>query len=242
MAPEKQNLLIIGATGLIGTHILAQILLAKSSFGRIAIFTSPSTAENKADVLANLKSQGVEIFIGDTSSSTDLLSAFKGIDTVISAAGRPIIAQQISWIDAAIAAPSVKRFFPSEYGTDVEYDETSRDEVPHQQKLKVRAKLREQEKEGKGLKYTFVVTGPFAYGYLGKGSRAIGGFDVAERRATVLGDGKGRISLTTDPECVLFSFCFEAWGRWFDLLMRNIVWVNLSLKRCCILKRGRTAR
>ena len=123
-----------------------------------------------------------------------------GIDTVISAAGRPIIAQQITWINAALRAPSVKRFFPSEYGTDVEYDESSKNEVPHQQKLKVRAKLREQEKEGKGLEYTFVVTGPFAYGYLAAGTGRLGGFNVKERKAVVLGDGKGRISLTTDPE------------------------------------------
>jgi NmrA-like family len=200
MTPKKENLLVIGATGLIGTHILAQILLAKSSFGRIAIFTSPTTASTKADLLSNLKNSGVEVIVGDTSRSSDLLKAFEGIDTVISAAGRAIIAQQLDWIDAATAAPSVKRFFPSEYGTDVEYDETSKGEVPHQQKLKVRAKLREAEKEGKGLEYTFVVTGPFAYGYLGKGSPAIGGFDVNARKATVLGDGKGRTILTTDPE------------------------------------------
>jgi len=123
-----------------------------------------------------------------------------GIDTVISAAGRPIIAQQITWINAALRAPSVKRFFPSEYGTDVEYDESSKNEVPHQQKLKVRAKLREQEKEGKGLEYTFVVTGPFAYGYLAAGTERLGGFNVKEKKAVVLGDGKGRVSLTTDPD------------------------------------------
>ena len=125
---------------------------------------------------------------------------------MISAAGRPIIAQQIAWINVAIQAPSVKRFFPSEYGTDVEYDETSKNEVPHQQKLKVRAALREQEKLGKGLEYTFVVTGPFAYGYLAGGKGHLGSFDVKSKTAVVLGDGKGRVSLTTDPEYVFSDF------------------------------------
>jgi uncharacterized protein YbjT (DUF2867 family) len=202
MAPKKENLLLLGATGYIGTDILEQVIKAKESFGRIAILTSPSTAQNKAEVLAKLKNQGVEVIIGDTSNSSDLLNAFNDIDTVISAAGRPIIAQQIDWINIAIQAPSVKRFFPSEYGTDIEYDASSANEVPHQQKLKVRAALREQEKEGKGLEYTFIVTGPFAYGYLAAGKGSLGSFDVKEKKAIVLGDGKGKISLTTDPEWV----------------------------------------
>jgi putative NADH-flavin reductase len=200
MAPKKENLLLLGATGYIGTYILEQIIKAKENFGKIAIFTSPSTAEKKPDVLEKLKGQGVEVIIGDTGNSEELLKAFEGVDTVISAVGRPIIAQQIDWINLAIQAPSVKRFFPSEYGTDVEYDVSSANEVPHQQKLKVRAALREQEKQGKGLEYTFVVTGPFAYGYLAKGRGGLGGFDVKGKKASVLGDGKGKISLTTDPE------------------------------------------
>jgi hypothetical protein len=200
--PKKENILLIGATGYIGTYILEQIIKAKESFGRIAIFTSPNTAQNKAGLLEKLKQQGVEVIIGDTGNDEELLKAFEGIDTVIGAAGRPIIAQQIGWINVAIKAPSVKRFFPSEYGTDVEYDASSKNEVPHQQKLKVRAALREQEKEGKGLEYTFVVTGPFAYGYLGASKGILGGFNVKEKKAVVLGDGKGKISLTTDPEYV----------------------------------------
>jgi hypothetical protein len=92
----------------------------------------------------------------------------------------------------------VKRFFPSEYGTDIEYGPQSINEIPHQQKLKVRAAL----KEISGLDYTYVVTGPFAYGYLGasKGSPEIGSFDVAAKTAVLLGDGNGEISLTTEPE------------------------------------------
>jgi len=200
-APTKENLLIIGATGYIGTYITEQIVLAKESFGRIAIFTSPSTSEKKPQVLDKLRAQGVEVIIGDVKNSQDLLKAFEGITTVISAVGRPVIADQIPWLPLLIQAPSVKRFFPSEYGTDIEYDASSANEIPHQQKLKVRAALRNLEKEGKleGLEYTYVVTGPFAYGYLGKGL-TLGGFDVKQKKAVVLGDGKGKVSLTTDTD------------------------------------------
>jgi hypothetical protein len=125
-----------------------------------------------------------------------------GIDTVISAVGRPVIAEQLNWIPLLIQSPTIKRFFPSEYGTDVEYGPESAKEIPHQNKLKVRAALRYAEAKGEGLDYTYVVTGPFAYGYLGAGhgSPELGAYDVKKKAAVLLGDGKGKISIATPPE------------------------------------------
>lgn len=95
--------------------------------------------------------------------------------------------------------PDIKRFFPSEYGTDIEYSPASADEKPHQQKLKVRALL----KTVKNLQYTYVVTGPYGdAGGLYLSARppqdeAYGTFNVARKRTVLIGDGEGRISLTT---------------------------------------------
>jgi uncharacterized protein YbjT (DUF2867 family) len=74
----KENLLILGATGYIGVYIVDSIIKAKDSFGRIAIFTSPSTAENKPEKLEELKAQGVEVIIGDFKKASDLEAAFQG--------------------------------------------------------------------------------------------------------------------------------------------------------------------
>jgi hypothetical protein len=125
-----------------------------------------------------------------------------GIDTVISAVGRNVIAEQINWIQLAQQAPSVKRFFPSEYGTDIEYGPQSANEIPHQLKLKVRAAL----KETAGLDYTYVVTGPYAdaqipaYLCAMPSDSEIGSFDVLKKRAVLVGDGKVEISLTAPSE------------------------------------------
>ncbi|PBP27800.1 NAD(P)-binding Rossmann-fold containing protein [Diplocarpon rosae] len=193
----KENLLMIGGTGYIGTYILDQIINAKESFGSISIFTSPTTEANKADVLDNLRKRGVSVIIGNVNNPEDLLKAFQGINVVISAVGRVAIAQQIEWIKLAEQAPTIKRFFPSEYGTDVEYGPESVNEPPHQQKLKVRAAL----KEVSDLTYTYVVTGPYADvgGYLGTSPSApeIGSFNVKKKKAVLIGDGKGKICLTT---------------------------------------------
>ncbi|KUJ07545.1 NAD(P)-binding protein [Mollisia scopiformis] len=194
----KDNLLIIGSTGWIGTYITDQILKSKDLFGRIAIFTSLGTAETKAQLFEGFKEQGVEVIVGDILKLGDLERAFEGIDVVISAVGRNIIAEQISWIPLLTRSPNIKRFFPSEYGTDIEYGPSSVHEKPHQQKLKVRAALAKSE----GFEYTYVVTGPFAYGFLARMEKLpeIGSFDVAKKKATVLGDGRGQVSLTTEPD------------------------------------------
>jgi uncharacterized protein YbjT (DUF2867 family) len=75
---QKENLLILGATGYIGTHITSAIISSKASFGHIAIFTSPNTAESKAQHLDDLRAKGVEVLIGDVNNEGDLLNAFKG--------------------------------------------------------------------------------------------------------------------------------------------------------------------
>ncbi|KAK0103128.1 hypothetical protein ONS95_000696 [Cadophora gregata] len=193
----KENLLILGGTGYIGSYILDQIVKAKDSFGNIAIFTSPRTAEAKSGLLDSLRAKGVGVIVGDVNKPEDLLKAFQGVDTVISAVGRVAIGDQVGWIKLMEKAPTVKRFFPSEYGTDIEFGPESANEPPHQFKLKVRAAL----KETSGLDYTYVVTGPYADvgGYLGAATNhpEIGSYNVKEKKAVLIGDGKGPISLTT---------------------------------------------
>ncbi|CAI7579978.1 unnamed protein product [Penicillium palitans] len=194
-----KNILLFGATGNIGSFILDAILPERSQFGRIAIFTSPHTAETKVSQLNKLKEQGVEVIVGNVEDENAVKAAYKGIDTVISALGRNTLAQQIPLIRLAAASPTVKWFLPSEYGTDIKYGPASANEKPHQLKLKVRAYL-ENEISRDDLAYSYVVTGPFAemYLHLVPGLEEAGGWDVKGRRAILLGEkGKGEVSLTT---------------------------------------------
>lgn len=77
MSPAK-NILLFGATGNIGSFILDAILPVRSQFGRIAIFTSPHTAETKAAQLEKLKEQGVEVIIGSVEDEEAVKSAYAG--------------------------------------------------------------------------------------------------------------------------------------------------------------------
>lgn len=129
------------------------------------------------------------------------LTVRTGHDTVVACSGRNVILDQINQLKWAEETPCIKRFFPSEYGTDIEYNTTtSPSEIPHQLKLKVRAFIRENIKR---LSYTYVVTGPYpemAFNMVG-GTPQAGGFNVKERKASLLGDpDKSKVSYTSMPE------------------------------------------
>jgi len=129
----------------------------------------------------------------------DLTPIKIGFDTVISALGRSAIHLQIPLIKVAEESDTIKRFFPSEYGTDIEYFPDSNKEKPHQEKLKVRKYIREHTKR---LTFTYVVTGPYPEYYIGANPSApeIGSFDVKAKQAWLLGDGNEKVSFTTMPD------------------------------------------
>lgn len=109
MAATTKNILIFGATGLIGQHITSAILANKDKFNRIVIFTSPNTISTKANEIESLKSRGAEIIAGELTSAGDVSEAYNGIDTVVSCVGRPVIHTQLQLIELADRHPDVKR-------------------------------------------------------------------------------------------------------------------------------------
>jgi hypothetical protein len=200
--PSK--ILIIGATGIIGKYITASILGAKSSIPRISqisILTSQATATSpaKEPLLSKWKAQGLQVITGSITDPSDVKKAYAGVDTVVSCLGRGGLLEQIDLLKIAEETESVEWFFLSEYGTDIEYDETSPAEKPHQNKLKVRKFIRENIKR---VKCTYVVTGPYLDMFLTykAGVEASGGFDAKNKRAVLVGDGSDKVGFTSMPE------------------------------------------
>lgn len=193
------NILIIGATGTIGTYITRAIINARPHFGRICIYTSAKTIHEKVRHIAALETCGLEIHAGELSDEKAFKEAIKEsqIDTIVSCVGRTAIDKQIPIITWAEQS-GVTRFFASEYGTDIEYCAESKHEPPHQMKLAVR----EHMKKCKSMEYTYLVTGPYSDLYLGpmRDRPEVGSFDVRKRRACLLGNGKGLVSFTAMVE------------------------------------------
>lgn len=197
MSTRSSKILVVGGTGVIGKVLFNALLNARAEFARIALFTSTETARSKADLLESFRSRGAEILTGDLYNDADVLEAYNGFDTVVSAVGRFGIDKQVDLVRLAEQSGTIVRFIPSEYGTDVAYDASSADEKPHQKKLKVRAYLESEAVQR--IRYTYLVTGSFASLYAGymETDPDMGTFNVATRSAVLLGDGDGPLGLTT---------------------------------------------
>ncbi|KAJ4412074.1 hypothetical protein N0V82_008874 [Gnomoniopsis sp. IMI 355080] len=203
MAPlQASNILLFGATGFIGQHITSSIVSAQPAFRHVTIFTSKETVESKGELLEGwTKAGNVTVVTGSVDSEADVRAAYKehNIDTVVCAFGRGAIAKQIELIKWA-DEDGVKWFFPSEYGTDIEYGPKSKDEKPHQQKLAVRKFIRENVKQ---LQVTYVVTGPYFESWVGRLPGLVEvcpGYDAKTKKALLIEDGEGRVGFTTMPD------------------------------------------
>ncbi|KAI0454945.1 hypothetical protein F5B21DRAFT_217171 [Xylaria acuta] len=202
MASLPFNILIFGGTGAIGKHITNAIVSAGAAPGHsISIFTSDATASSpeKASRLSSWKSQGLRVVTGDVNNAQDVSRAYEGVDVVVSCLGRNALMPQIELVRLAEESASVKWFFPSEYGTDIEYDASSKDEKPHQNKLKVREFIRNNITR---VQCTYLVTGPYIDMYLTliPSVASLGGYDVRSKRAVVVGSGNDAVGFTSMPD------------------------------------------
>lgn len=194
---SPSHILIFGATGQIGRYITESLIRAQPAFPRLTVFTSPSTAAGKTVLLDAWRAAGIGVVVGDLTAAGDVAAAYAdGVDTVVSCVGRDAIGTQQDLIRLADESGSVRWFFPSEYGTDIEHGPQSGGEKPHQHKLALRRYVRDKVRR---LKVTYLVTGPYfdMWVKLPAGNKELGGFNPAGREAYLVGDGEGRIAFTT---------------------------------------------
>jgi NAD(P)-dependent dehydrogenase (short-subunit alcohol dehydrogenase family) len=193
------RILIFGGTGTIGRYITSALLRTKTASQQLVLFTSPTSEKEKAPLLNKWKSEGLEVIAGDLASKDDVTAAYQGVDTVISAVGRGALQLQLKLLDLAEKTESVKWFLPSEFGTDIEHNDKSPNERPHQVKLQVRKHIRENIKR---LKVTFVVTGPYFDMWVNAapGLEIAGGFVPEKKLAYVIEKGDDKVGFCTMPE------------------------------------------
>jgi uncharacterized protein YbjT (DUF2867 family) len=132
---------------------------------------------------------GVKVVRANYDSIDSLKKAFEGQDVVISLVAGAVLGDQNKLIDAAIAA-GVKRFLPSEFGSNTE-DPRTRAIVPvFEAKLGTVNYLKSKESE---ISWTSIVNGPFfdwglKVGFLG--------FNAADKAATLYDNGAATFSTT----------------------------------------------
>jgi hypothetical protein len=101
----------------------------------------------------------VNVLTVDYSSVASLTAAFQGQDAVVSTVGSGGLLGQSVLFDAAVAA-GVKRFLPSEFGSDLSDSKTASLPV-FGHKIAIRNYIEEKVKAGAKITYTYVINGPF---------------------------------------------------------------------------------
>ncbi|RVX12268.1 Isoflavone reductase-like protein [Vitis vinifera] len=180
---DKSKILIIGGTGYIGKFIVAaSARLGHPTFALIR----ESTVSNpsKSGIIESFKSSGVSLVYGDLYDHESLVKAIKQVDVVISTVGRAQLSDQVKIIAAIKEAGNVKRFFPSEFGNDVDRVHAVE---PAKTAFEIKAQIR-RTIEAEGIPYTYVSSNFFAGFFLPTLSQP-GATAPPRDKVIILGDG-----------------------------------------------------
>ena len=150
MSTPIHTVALAGASGNLGPAILNQLLLADFT---VTVLTRPDSHSSFPPT--------VKVVSVDYDSPDSLTSALKGQDALISTLGSLAIGVQVRLIDAAIAA-GVKRFIPSEFGSN-NRNERARKLPVYAAKVKIQEYLAEKapESQNAGFTYTCIFTSAF---------------------------------------------------------------------------------
>ncbi|OIT25788.1 isoflavone reductase-like protein [Nicotiana attenuata] len=191
----KCRILFIGGTGYIGKFIVeASAKAGHDTF----VLVRESTLSNpiKTKLIDTFKSVGVTFVHGDLYDHESLVKAIKQVDVVISTVGHALLADQVKIIAAIKEAGNVKRFFPSEFGNDVDRVHAVE---PAKTAFKTKAQIR-RAIEAEGIPFTYVANFFFA-GYFLPNLAQPGASGPPTDKVVILGDGN-----TTGELCLKHTY------------------------------------
>ncbi|PPR98222.1 hypothetical protein GOBAR_AA22443 [Gossypium barbadense] len=150
------------------------------------VFVRESTVSEpvKGKLVDNFKNLGVHLLLGDMYDHESLVKAIKQVDVVISVVGQMQLSGQVKIIAAIKEAGNVKRFFPSEFGMDVDKNNAVE---PAKSTFAIKAQIR-RAVEAEGIPYTYVPANCFA-GYFLPTLSQPGATSPPRDKVVILGDG-----------------------------------------------------
>ncbi|KAF3524064.1 hypothetical protein F2Q69_00051636 [Brassica cretica] len=202
MATKKSRVLVIGGTGFTGKFMVEGSV--KAGNPTFALVREASLSDPvKAKTVQRFKDLGVTILHGDLNDHESLVKAMKQVDVVISTVGRVQLLDQTKIISAIKEAGNVKRFLPSEFGTDV--DKTGAVEPAKSLVFGAKRRIR-RAVEAEGIPYTYVVNNCAAGLYLRTLVQFQPGLTSPPRdKVTILGDGNAKVVKKKEQEWYLWE-------------------------------------
>jgi nucleoside-diphosphate-sugar epimerase len=209
MSSPFKNILIVGATGSIGS-IMLDALVKEPSFTVSALQRSSSKGKLPLNVRA--------ITIDDSYPTEALISAFTGQDAIINCMTSLAVADQLRFVDAAVAA-KVKRYVASEYGLNNNKPEARALNSVFREKGEVQDYLR--SKESTGLEWMAIACGMWIkwsalHDFLG--------MHIKEKKFVKWDDGEGWFSSTTEANTALAMV--NALTKKWEETKNRVVWLS----------------
>jgi hypothetical protein len=191
------SVLLIGATGNIGSHLADALVRHKGQFSTIGALTSQSSLDDaeKKKTYDALAEKGFIIEVAQIDNKESLIEVFKKYNNVVSAVGAPGIPGQTVFIDAAVEA-GVSRFYPSEFGSDTT---ELQNEPVYAGKVKIQQYLKEAAQKSPQFSYTLFVNGAFMEWFFTL-PPSVYDIDTKNHTANVIGDLNAKISTTSFHE------------------------------------------
>lgn len=201
----KSKVLIIGGTGYLGKR------LVKASLGQGHETFVLSRAEigvdiEKVEMLISFKMMGAHLVPGSFNDYSSLVDAVKLVDVVVCAVSGVHIRShsimlQLKLVQAIKEAGNVKRFLPSEFGTDPARMEkaTEPGKVTFEEKMVVRKAIEEG-----GIPYTYVSANCFA-GYFVGGLCQFGKILPSTDSVLIHGDGNVKAIYVAEDDIASYT-------------------------------------
>ncbi|XP_061983180.1 phenylcoumaran benzylic ether reductase POP1-like isoform X1 [Populus nigra] len=198
---ERSRILFIGGTGYIGKFIVeASVKAGHPTFVLVRESTLSSPA--KSTVINNFKNLGVNLLLGDLSDHESLVEAIKQVDVVISTIAHDQLYNQDKIIAAIKEAGNIKRFFPSEFGNDVDRAHAVE---PAKTGFATKAKIR-RAIEAEGIPYTYVASNSFSGFFLPALNHSRSGAPASARdKVIILGDGDTKVVFNKEDDIATYT-------------------------------------
>lgn len=200
---KKSKILIIGATGYIGKYLAeGSLRLGHPTFILVRQSTVDTNPE-KAKLIKDFQVAGVTVLYGDLRDHESLVKAIKQVDVVFSAMGHEHpeqLASQINIVSAIKEAGNVKRYFPSEYGFDVDRVQLLE---PAKSVLAKKVKIREAIRMA-GIPHTFISSNLCATYFLCRLGQ-VEGEGPPKDEVSIIGDGNTKVILVGEQDIATYA-------------------------------------
>ncbi|XP_027077034.1 eugenol synthase 1 [Coffea arabica] len=196
---EKSKILIIGGTGYIGKFIVAAS--TKASHPTFVLVRESTVSDPvKGKLVEGFKNSGATLVHGDLYDHESLVKAIKQVDVVISTVGNGQLNDQRKIIDAIKEAGNVKKFYPSEFGVDVDRQNAVE---PAKSAFAGKSQIR-RATEAAGIPYTYISSNAFA-GYFLPTLLQPGATAPPRDKVVILGDGNAKAVFNEEHDIGTFT-------------------------------------